>query len=474
MALLRLWCAERLLYVQYVLVFILIDVKATMVVVGGLLAQRRALCVFLGRPPTTSVMGSFCNFLLIIFRSPQEKIREPFQPIKIRDLRFLRLRKQQKISFQNQHSMVVFASRRGVVYFFRLLLLVFGAKVPSIYGVDPEADSRTCVMSTAEQGTEQLSSSKKKAKLTVSTMTDLTSSPAWKTLQANYDSMKDVTMKDLFAQDATRFDKFSSKFEDILLDYSKNRVTESTMDLLYKLAEQQDVLGKAQAMYKGEKINTTEGRAVLHIALRNQDGKPIYVDGQDVMPAVKETLDRIKAFTEKVRSGEWKGHTGKSIQHIVNIGIGGSDLGPVMVCEALKPYAKRDLRMHFCSNVDGTHIAEILKECDPETTLCLVASKTFTTQETMTNAGTAKQWILKAFGGDESSVAKHFAALSTNADGVSKFGIDTSNMFGFWDWVCACVLCFVFLVFVCGIVRGGDSLDLTILLTCTSMLSSIQ
>lgn len=247
--------------------------------------------------------------------------------------------------------------------------------------------------------------------------------------------MKDVHMKTLFADDASRFDKFSIQFEDILLDYSKNRITDATMGLLYDLAKQQDVKGKAQAMFNGETINNTEGRAVLHVALRNQSGKPIYVDGEDVMPAVQEVLVRIKLFTEKIRSGEWKGHTGKPIQHIVNIGIGGSDLGPVMVCEALKPYSKRDLKMHFCSNVDGTHVSEILKECDPETTLCLIASKTFTTQETMTNAGTAKQWILDAFNGDNSSVAKHFAALSTNAKGVREFGIDTDNMFGFWDWV---------------------------------------
>lgn len=242
-------------------------------------------------------------------------------------------------------------------------------------------------------------------------------------------------MKDLFNSDAERFNKFSMSFEDILLDYSKNRITEETMELLYKLAEQQDVKGLAKKMFSGEKINITEDRAVLHIALRNQAMTPIMVDGKDVMPDVKETLDRIKVFTESVRSGEWKGQTGKPINAIVNIGIGGSDLGPVMVCEALKPYSKRDLKMHFCSNVDGTHISEILKECNPETTLFLVASKTFTTQETMTNAGTAKQWILNAFNGDVSSVAKHFAALSTNAAGVSGFGIDTNNMFGFWDWV---------------------------------------
>ena len=264
----------------------------------------------------------------------------------------------------------------------------------------------------------------------------LTSSAAWTALQAHYDgSLKNVHMKDLFANDPGRFDKFSTKFEDILLDFSKNRVTEETMDLLYKLAQQEDVKGKAQSMYKGDKINTTEGRAVLHIALRNQSDDPIYVDGEDVMPAVRETLARIRTFTEKVRSGAWKGYTGKSVRHVVNVGIGGSDLGPVMVCEALKPYAQRNLHMHFCSNVDGTHVSEILRECDPETTLILVASKTFTTQETMTNAGTAKKWILDAFNGDEGAVAKHFAALSTNAAAVQKFGIDTDNMFGFWDWV---------------------------------------
>lgn len=266
-------------------------------------------------------------------------------------------------------------------------------------------------------------------------MSGLAESAAWKALEAHYASMKDVQMKELFAADPERFNKFSMEFEDILFDFSKNRISEETMDLLHKLAEQQDVMGLAQKMFSGEKINNTEERAVLHVALRNQSNTPIMVDGKDVMPEVNDVLARIKTFTEKVRSGEWKGHTGKSISAIVNIGIGGSDLGPVMVCEALKPYCKRDLTMHFCSNVDGTHIAEILKQCDPETTLFLVASKTFTTQETMTNAGTAKKWVLDAFGGDEASIAKHFAALSTNLEGVSKFGIDTTNCFGFWDWV---------------------------------------
>jgi glucose-6-phosphate isomerase len=266
-------------------------------------------------------------------------------------------------------------------------------------------------------------------------MSDLTSSPAWKALEAHYGTMKNVHMKELFANDSERFHKYSMKFEDILLDYSKNRVADSTMDLLYALAEQQDVKGKAQAMFSGEKINSTEDRTVLHIALRNQSNKPIYVDGEDVMPAVNETLERIKAFTNQVRDGTWKGHTGKAITAIVNIGIGGSDLGPVMACEALKPYAADHLKMHFCSNVDGTHIAEILKLCDPETTLFLIASKTFTTQETMTNANTAKTWLVGNFDGDETSVAKHFAALSTNGDAVSAFGIDVNNMFGFWNWV---------------------------------------
>jgi glucose-6-phosphate isomerase len=269
---------------------------------------------------------------------------------------------------------------------------------------------------------------------TAMTKPDVSTTAAWMALESHYEVTKNVEMKELFASDPDRFNKFSMKFEDILMDYSKNRITEETMDLLYKLADQQDVLGMAKRMYSGEKINTTEDRAVLHVALRNQSNSPIFVDGEDVMPAVNETLARIKIFVESVRSGDWKGHTGKSINAIVNIGIGGSDLGPVMVCEALKPYCKRDLAMHFCSNIDGTHMAEILKLVDPETTLFLVASKTFTTQETMTNAGTAKQWLVDALQ-DESAVAKHFAALSTNAAGVSAFGIDTNNMFGFWDWV---------------------------------------
>jgi len=271
----------------------------------------------------------------------------------------------------------------------------------------------------------------------MSSKASLSSSSAYQALKAHFDVTKDIAMKDQFEKDSERFNKFSLKFEDILFDYSKNRVSEETMDLLYKLAEQQDVMGLANRMFKGEKINTTEERAVLHVALRNhfdEDSK-IEVDGVDVMPDVKATLARIKDFTESVRNGDWKGFTGKAINTIVNIGIGGSDLGPVMVCEALKPYSKRDLDMQFCSNIDGTHMAEILRKCDAETTLFLIASKTFTTQETMTNAGTAKKWLLDRCNGDASAVAKHFAALSTNAEGVAAFGIDTKNMFGFWDWV---------------------------------------
>jgi len=270
--------------------------------------------------------------------------------------------------------------------------------------------------------------------------TDISTTDTWKALAEHAAVMKATPMKDLFAQDPSRFEKFSttidgSDSEKLLLDYSKNLVTEDTMKLLRDLAKNANVMDLAKEMFEGKKINTTEGRAVLHVALRNQSNTPIVVDGKDVMPEVNETLARIKVFVEQVRSGEWKGQTGKSISAIVNIGIGGSDLGPVMVCEALKPYSKRDLKMHFCSNVDGTHMAEILKQCDPETTLFLIASKTFTTQETMTNAGTAKQWVLDAFDKDASSIAKHFAALSTNAEKVSDFGIDTNNMFGFWDWV---------------------------------------
>jgi len=257
---------------------------------------------------------------------------------------------------------------------------------------------------------------------------------AWKDLQAHYEKMSAVQMRDLFAADPARFEKFSTSFEDILLDFSKNIVTAETMELLEKVADAAKIKEEAARMFAGEKINLTEKRAVLHVALRNRSNTPIYVDGVDVMPEVNDVLGKMEGFVNRVRSGEWKGFTGKTITDIVNLGIGGSDLGPVMVTEALKPYCKRDLKVHFVSNVDGTHIAEVLKLVNAETTLFLIASKTFTTQETMTNAHSAKAWLLDNLK-EPAAVANHFAALSTNGAAVSAFGIDTANMFGFWDWV---------------------------------------
>ncbi|HHE2859079.1 glucose-6-phosphate isomerase [Escherichia coli] len=261
-----------------------------------------------------------------------------------------------------------------------------------------------------------------------------TQTAAWQALQKHFDEMKDVTIADLFAKDGDRFSKFSATFDDqMLVDYSKNRITEGTLAKLQDLAKECDLAGAIKSMFSGEKINRTENRAVLHVALRNRSNTPILVDGKDVMPEVNAVLEKMKTFSEAIISGEWKGYTGKAITDVVNIGIGGSDLGPYMVTEALRPY-KNHLNMHFVSNVDGTHIAEVLKKVNPETTLFLVASKTFTTQETMTNAHSARDWFLKA-AGDEKHVAKHFAALSTNAKAVGEFGIDTANMFEFWDWV---------------------------------------
>ena len=261
-----------------------------------------------------------------------------------------------------------------------------------------------------------------------------TQTAAWQALQKHFDEMKDVTIADLFAKDGDRFSKFSATFDDqMLVDYSKNRITEETLAKLQDLAKECDLAGAITSMFSGAKINRTENRAVLHVALRNRSNTPILVDGKDVMPEVNAVLEKMKTFSEAIISGEWKGYTGKAITDVVNIGIGGSDLGPYMVTEALRPY-KNHLNMHFVSNVDGTHIAEVLKKVNPETTLFLVASKTFTTQETMTNAHSARDWFLKA-AGDEKHVAKHFAALSTNAKAVGEFGIDTANMFEFWDWV---------------------------------------
>ncbi|WP_429036265.1 glucose-6-phosphate isomerase [Aeromonas media] len=261
-----------------------------------------------------------------------------------------------------------------------------------------------------------------------------TQTQAWQALEAHFAANKETRLKDLFAQDPQRFDKFSLTYQgDILVDYSKNLITEETLKLLVDLAKETDLRSAIDAMFNGEKINMTEGRSVLHVALRNRSDRPIESDGKDVMPEVKAVLAKMKGFCEKIISGEWKGYTGKAIQHVVNIGIGGSDLGPVMITEALRPY-KNHLQMHFVSNVDGTHIAETLKKIDPETTLFLVASKTFTTQETMTNALTARDWFIN-IAGDKAHVAKHFAALSTNGKAVAEFGIDTNNMFEFWDWV---------------------------------------
>ncbi|HDX8342336.1 TPA: glucose-6-phosphate isomerase [Aeromonas dhakensis] len=261
-----------------------------------------------------------------------------------------------------------------------------------------------------------------------------TQTQAWQALEAHFAANKETRLKDLFAQDPQRFDKFSLTFGgDILVDYSKNLITEETLKLLIDLAKETDLRSAIDAMFNGDKINMTEGRSVLHVALRNRSDRPIESDGKDVMPEVNAVLAKMKGFCEKIISGEWKGYTGKAIQHVVNIGIGGSDLGPVMITEALRPY-KNHLQMHFVSNVDGTHIAETLKKIDPETTLFLVASKTFTTQETMTNALTARDWFIN-IAGDKAHVAKHFAALSTNGKAVAEFGIDTNNMFEFWDWV---------------------------------------
>ncbi|WP_159518743.1 glucose-6-phosphate isomerase [Sunxiuqinia indica] len=261
-----------------------------------------------------------------------------------------------------------------------------------------------------------------------------TTTKAWKALEEHYASFKNTQIKDLFTNDVSRFEKYSLKFEDILLDFSKNRLDDKALSLLLQLAEECGLKEAITSEFSGQRINVTEDRAVLHVALRNRSNTPILVDGKDVMPEVNEVLEQMKNFSESIISGDWKGYTGKAITDIVNIGIGGSDLGPLMVIEALKSYKKENINLHFVSNVDGTHIAETLKLVNPETTLFIVASKTFTTQETMTNANSAKSWFLNA-ANDESFVKNHFAALSTNAEAVSAFGIDTKNMFRFWDWV---------------------------------------
>lgn len=265
-------------------------------------------------------------------------------------------------------------------------------------------------------------------------MSKLTQSNIWQQLVAHQKEIEPLHMRDMFRNDPQRFDKFSLQFKDILLDYSKNRITEKTLELLLELARECKVEQWRDRMFSGEKINFTENRAVLHTALRNRSDRPVLVDGRDVMPDVRRVLAQMRDFSERVRNGIWRGYTGKPITDIVNIGIGGSDLGPFMACVALKPYSRPDLQAHFVSNVDGAQLSMTLQKCNPETTLFVIASKTFTTQETLTNARSARTWFLNA-AQDEAHVAKHFVALSTNAAEVQKFGIDTTNMFEFWDWV---------------------------------------
>jgi glucose-6-phosphate isomerase len=265
-------------------------------------------------------------------------------------------------------------------------------------------------------------------------MSALTSSAAWKALASHHTSIAGAHLRDLFAKDERRFEKLSLQVEDVLVDFSKQRVTEETLKLLLDLARQAEVTGRRDAMFAGEKINGTEGRAVLHVALRNRSNRPILVDGKDVMPEVNAVLAKMRGFTDQVRSGAWKGHTGKRITDVVNIGIGGSDLGPAMATGALKPYWHPEMRAHFVSNVDGTHMAETVKELDAEQTLFIVESKTFTTQETLMNARSARAWLVEKLG-SEAAVPKHFVAVSTATEEVRKFGIDTNNMFAFWDWV---------------------------------------
>ena len=267
-------------------------------------------------------------------------------------------------------------------------------------------------------------------------MKDITQFAAWKALQAHYDEIKDAQLKDLFAKDPQRAQRYVIEFENNLyLDYSKNRITDKTVALLLQLAEEAGLKNAIEDMFNGVHINQTEDRAVLHTALRAPKDTQLVVDGQDVIKDVHDVLDKMAVFANKVRSGEWKGYTGKPIKNVINVGIGGSDLGPKMACEALKPFAQKGLHVYFVSNIDGFHMIDTITELNPEETLFIIASKTFTTMETMTNANTAKEWILRAFNNDMAAIAKHFVAVSTAADEVSAFGIDTANMFGFWNWV---------------------------------------
>ena len=265
-------------------------------------------------------------------------------------------------------------------------------------------------------------------------MADPTETASWKALRTHHDEVADVHMRELFRDDPARATRFSLELGDLLFDFSKNRITEETFSLLIQLSEECGVRDWIERMFSGAPINETEGRPVLHTALRNRSDRPVLVDGADVMPSVRRVLEQMRSFTTSVRDGTWVGHTGRAITDVVNIGIGGSDLGPVMVTEALRPYWRQGLRAHFVSNVDGTHLSEVLRKVQPETTLFIVASKTFTTQETLTNARSARAWLVEALGAED-AVAKHFVALSTNRDAVTEFGIDPANMFEFWSWV---------------------------------------
>jgi glucose-6-phosphate isomerase len=263
----------------------------------------------------------------------------------------------------------------------------------------------------------------------------LTKRKSWKKLQTHYKKLSQVHLRNLFADDPQRGERMTAEAANLFLDYSKNRITDETVKLLIKLAEESGLRSRIDAMFRGDKINVTEKRAVLHVALRAPQGASIVVDGENVVPQVHAVLDKMTDFSNRIRQGEWKGHTGKRIRNIVNIGIGGSDLGPVMAYEALRHYADRDLTFRFVSNVDSTDMSEAVRDLDPSETLFIVSSKTFTTLETMTNAHSARAWTLEGLGGDEKSVARHFVAVSTNTAEVARFGIDTANMFGFWDWV---------------------------------------
>ncbi|NNF96606.1 MAG: glucose-6-phosphate isomerase, partial [Halobacteria archaeon] len=265
-------------------------------------------------------------------------------------------------------------------------------------------------------------------------MTVMNETKSWQALAKHYKKVSTLQMRDLFLDDPQRFEKFSLRFNDVLLDYSKNRITEETLQILHGLVEEVELPSWIEKMFAGEAINNTEHRAVLHVALRNMSGQPMYVDGEDVMPLVKAELDKMEALSEAIRSRKWRGVSGQPITDIVNIGIGGSDLGPVMITEALRPYGVHDLRVHFVSNVDENHILDTLEKVRPETTLFIVASKTFTTQETMLNANTARSWCLRTIG-DEAALKKHFVAVSANIAAAEQFGIAKENVFAMWDWV---------------------------------------